>query len=117
MPNNENHIILVVKGNDSGSNLKGPLTTGFSLPENAVKDIANLCLNNNKGYVTAQFRPLSFWPDGSIQWILIDFEGRIGDRVMGPLGRLAACFPSSRLSMWSGCLGPTMIQMEQQVRP
>ena len=82
MPNNENHIILVVKGNDSGSNLKGPLTTGFSLPENAVKDIANLCLNNNKSDVTAQFRPLSFWPDGSIQWILIDFEGRIGDRVM-----------------------------------
>ena len=82
MLNDENHIILVVKGNDSGSKLKGPLTTGVSLPENAVKNIANLSLNNDRIDVTAQFRPLSFWPDGSIQWILIDFEGPVGDRMI-----------------------------------
>ena len=82
MPETTDQIVFTVKGNDSESKLRGPLTTGVSLPQNAVKEVTNLYLNHEGNDLIAQFRPLSFWPDGSIQWVLIDFEGRTGDRVI-----------------------------------
>ncbi len=81
-PVTKDQIVFTVKGNDSESKLKGPLTTGVSLPQNAVKKVTNLYLNHEGNDLIAQFKPLSFWPDGSIQWVLIDFEGRTGDRLI-----------------------------------
>ena len=52
-----------------------PLTRGVALPEGVVHDAKTLCLENEVGqHVAIQLRALSYWRDGSIKWILIDFQ-------------------------------------------
>lgn len=52
-----------------------PLTRGVALPEGAVHDAQALRLECEDGRaVPTQLRPLSHWRDGSIKWVLIDFQ-------------------------------------------
>ena len=52
-----------------------PLTRGVALPEGAVHDAQALRLEcEDSRAVPTQLRPLSHWRDGSIKWVLIDFQ-------------------------------------------
>ena len=52
-----------------------PLTRGVALPGGAVHDAQALRLECEDGRaVPIQLRPLSHWRDGSIKWVLIDFQ-------------------------------------------
>jgi hypothetical protein len=50
------------------------VTFGFPLPKGGVYDLAHFRLSDPDGeQVSAQFTATSFWPDGSLKWVLIDF--------------------------------------------
>jgi hypothetical protein len=51
------------------------ISFGFPLPQGAVFDLGNLRVLSPSGEeVPAQFTATSFWPDGSLKWVLIDFD-------------------------------------------
>ena len=52
-----------------------PVTIGLPLPIGDLYSIDNAkLLNQNFEEIPAQFKPLARWPDGSIMWMLIDFQ-------------------------------------------
>ena len=52
-----------------------PITRGVPLPKGMHTDSAGFCVLNPAGYpVPAQYRVLGRWPDGSIRWVLVDFQ-------------------------------------------
>ena len=52
-----------------------PLTRGVALPEGAVSQTEALVLQDETNIAhPAQLRPLAHWPDGSIKWLLVDFQ-------------------------------------------
>lgn len=51
-----------------------PLTTGTAWPRGSVKDVEGLSARDEDGRpVPAGFTCLNRWPDGSVQWALVDF--------------------------------------------
>lgn len=51
-----------------------PVALGVCLPRGVLTDAESLCLERPDGeIVTVQAVPLARWPDGSIQWLLVDF--------------------------------------------
>ena len=56
-----------------------PLTRGVPLPVGAVKGVEGLWVEDGEGEVVpGQFRALGRWPDGSVKWVLVDFQGEVG---------------------------------------
>lgn len=56
-----------------------PVTSGVPLPEGAIKEVGQLSLDGPAGQnVPCQFTPLSRWPDGSLKWVLLDFQSSVG---------------------------------------
>ncbi|MBT6146882.1 MAG: hypothetical protein HOH74_15705, partial [Gemmatimonadetes bacterium] len=54
-----------------------PLTRGVPLPEGALHNVDGLLLvDSDGGVVPHQVRILSRWPNGSLKWVLLDFQGR-----------------------------------------
>ncbi|MCG3179050.1 MAG: hypothetical protein BIFFINMI_01381 [Phycisphaerae bacterium] len=54
-----------------------PVTTGVPLAKGIVKDLAGLAITRGGKAVPAQFRAISNWPDGSIRWVLVDFQADV----------------------------------------
>lgn len=55
-----------------------PVTSGVPLPQGSVSDPAQLSLADEKGQpVPCQFTPQCRWPDGSIKWVLLDFQSDV----------------------------------------
>ncbi len=66
---------LTVRNESSVDRHDAPVTTGIPLPRGVLGDVRRLQLvDPDAGPVAAQFTPLAEWPDGSIQWVLIDFQ-------------------------------------------
>jgi hypothetical protein len=56
---------------------EAPTTFGFPLPLGGVYDLEHFRLSAPTGEeVPAQFTATSFWPDGSLKWVLIDLTDR-----------------------------------------
>lgn len=55
-----------------------PITRGIPLPEGVIHDPNVLRLFAADEIVSSQFRVLSRWPDGSIQWVLVDGQIDVG---------------------------------------
>jgi hypothetical protein len=52
-----------------------PITVGVPLPRGAVKDPGRIGLvGDDLGVVPIQALPTERWPDGSIRWVLLDFQ-------------------------------------------
>ncbi len=55
-----------------------PVTRGVPLPEEALEDLDSMGVEDADGRaVSAQFRALSRWPDGSLKWVLTDFQADV----------------------------------------
>ncbi len=56
-----------------------PVTVGIPLPKGIVSDSAELVLmNSSEELVPLQSKVLSRWSDGSIRWVLLDFQAEAG---------------------------------------
>ena len=52
-----------------------PVSAGVILPRGAVRDLGALRLSGPDGQpVPAQFETTGSWPDGSVRWLLVDFQ-------------------------------------------
>ena len=59
--------------------LEEPVTTGVPLERGVLQDLGRLAIETATGKaVSAQFRTLSEWPDGSVKWVLVDFQANVG---------------------------------------
>jgi len=55
-----------------------PVTAGLPLLPGQVNDMSNLGISNGKGErQPAQFAAIARWPDGSVRWLLCDFQGSV----------------------------------------
>ena len=55
-----------------------PITQGVPLPKGALHDLDSVWVENGDGQpVSAQFRALSRWEDGSLKWVLTDFSADV----------------------------------------
>jgi hypothetical protein len=63
-------------------NQEGVVTMGFPLPRGRVRRVNDLHLLNASGALLPLVtEPLALWPDNSIRWSLLRFQGRDGDSV------------------------------------
>lgn len=68
-------VSIVVKEEHGENRRHWPLTRGVPLPKGRVEKVSHLGVRNESGIpIPAQFRVLSLWPDGSIKWVLVDFN-------------------------------------------
>lgn len=51
-----------------------PVTSGVPLAEGALRDSSCVRLRSDEGDLPLQTEVLSRWPDGSIKWLLLDFQ-------------------------------------------
>ena len=55
-----------------------PITQGVPLPKGALYNLDSVWVENGDGQpVSAQFRALSRWEDGSLKWVLTDFSADV----------------------------------------
>jgi hypothetical protein len=59
---------------------EGYVRVGVPFPRGLLRDFRNLRLSSSAGKIRPfQARALSFWDDGSISWVLLDFEAKAGE--------------------------------------
>ena len=55
-----------------------PITQGVPLPKDALHNLDSVWVENGDGQpISAQFRTLSRWEDGSLKWVLTDFSADV----------------------------------------
>jgi hypothetical protein len=54
-----------------------PVTLGLPFPRGVLKEIKGMPLLSLEGTDAYQFRTLKKWPDGSVQWALVDFQADV----------------------------------------
>jgi len=77
-------IQLHVKG-PPGVDIPGPVVHGIPFAQGHVfpDQLTRIqLLNAHESPVAVQTRPLAFWPDGSVKWLLISFQGSPGPYVL-----------------------------------
>ncbi|MDE2800786.1 MAG: hypothetical protein OXI94_19135, partial [Gemmatimonadota bacterium] len=71
-------IALTVQEESGIERRAWPVTRGVPLPQGDVAECADLWLEDARGRsVPLQSRSLSHWPDGSIKWVLVDFQADV----------------------------------------
>ena len=109
-------LILTVQEESGIERRAWPVTRGVPLPQGAVAECADLWLEDARGRaVTLQSRPLSHWPDGSIKWVLVDFQADVVGSAVYHLcyaGEAPRAAPANRLQISESdkgivvCTGP-----------
>ncbi len=67
-------VPLVVKEPSGIERKEWPVTSGVPLPEGALKNPDNVRLISDGMELPLQTEVLSSWPDGSVKWLLLDFQ-------------------------------------------
>ena len=109
-------LILTVQEESGIERRAWPVTRGVPLPQGAVAECDDLWLEDARGRaVTLQSRPLSHWPDGSIKWVLVDFQADVVGSAVYHLcyaGEAPRATPGNRLQISESdkrivvCTGP-----------
>ncbi|MCE2435412.1 MAG: hypothetical protein J4F29_21215, partial [Candidatus Latescibacteria bacterium] len=109
-------LILTVQEESGIERRAWPVTRGVPLPQGAVAECDDLWLEDARGRaVTLQSRPLSHWPDGSIKWVLVDFQADVVGSAVYHLcyaGEAPRAAPGNRLQISESdkrivvCTGP-----------
>ena len=85
-----------------------PVIAGIPLARGAVRDPGQLRLSTaGDAEVAAHFEPLAAWPDGSVKWILADFQADVG----------AMATAEYRLSLTEELLPPARTPLQGTERP
>lgn len=62
-----------------GARYREPVTVGVPLPSGAVSHLSTLTLRKSDGTpLVSQTRELERWPDGTVRWMLLDYEATCG---------------------------------------
>ncbi|MBB31524.1 MAG: hypothetical protein CME25_21780 [Gemmatimonadetes bacterium] len=101
-----------------------PVTQGVPLPEGVVTDAESIVLLDEEGHrISSQLRVMSRWPDGSLKWILVDFQadleadGEAAFRLM--VGEPGYCAEGSGIKVveadthFSVCTGPMRLRVSR----
>lgn len=73
-PTQKMSVALTVVEPTEFARLNWPVTSGVPFAQGALASAENVRLEDASGKpVKAQFTPAAFWPDGSIQWLTVDF--------------------------------------------
>src|SRR6516165_7814261 len=60
-----------------------PVSCGLPWPRGAVHDAACLTITDSAGTpYPLQARPLDSWPDGSLRWVLLDWQADVNGNAM-----------------------------------
>ena len=55
-----------------------PVTCGVPMQPGALRDLSRVAIRSPEGArVPAQFAALAHWPDGSVRWLLCDFQASV----------------------------------------
>jgi len=54
--------------------IEEPVTAGVPLPEGWVRSVDELVLSLSGEPLPTEFRPVDYWPDGSVRWVHMDFQ-------------------------------------------
>ncbi|MFH1563684.1 MAG: T9SS type A sorting domain-containing protein [Nitrospirota bacterium] len=68
------NIPLVVKERVGVERTGEPVTSGIPFPKGMLSSDQNVSIQD----IPAQFQTLSKWPDGSVKWLLVDFQSNVG---------------------------------------
>jgi hypothetical protein len=75
---NTKTVELLVKASEVRRRLGEPVTCGIPWPRGVLTEVSGLVLSDAEGHSTPlQARPLDHWPDGSIRWLLLDWQARV----------------------------------------
>jgi len=67
--------ISIEINNMAGCSRKGePVSVGIPIPKGEIQDIDLFILKDENGEISAQFTPLGMWSDGSLKWVLLNFQ-------------------------------------------
>ncbi len=72
-----------------------PVSGGFPFGRSELREPGNVRLTHDGRGVPVQTRPLAFWPDGSIKWLLLTFAAD-GSGTGGAAGEQSATFDLTR---------------------
>ncbi len=72
-------VVLAVDEPSGVDRRAAPVTSGIPLPQGVATNPAGLTLIHVEGraLVPCQFTPLCRWPDGSLKWVLLDFQADV----------------------------------------
>ncbi len=77
-------VTLFVQDNSGLSRVSEPARGGIPLPEGKIRSLDNMRIVDLEGNeVLAQFQDLARWPDGSIKWVLVQFQCDLNSRERG----------------------------------
>ncbi|MBI3782907.1 MAG: glycoside hydrolase family 127 protein [Deltaproteobacteria bacterium] len=68
---------IQVSEHEGASGAGWPFTAGVPLPMGWIADINDLEVRNDKRSLPMQARALSRWPDGSLRWVLLDWQSEL----------------------------------------
>ncbi len=69
------NMVLTAREDAGYTRRAEPVSAGVILPRGAVSDLSTLAITATGGKtLPAQFETTSTWPDGSVKWLLVDFE-------------------------------------------
>jgi hypothetical protein len=72
-------LTVKVPGGAPAVRIAEPVTVGVPFPAGVCTDEQRICLSGNSGSVPVQASVLERWPDGSIRWVLLDFQANAPD--------------------------------------
>lgn len=67
-------IPLTVTNRESSPKISVPITSGVPFAQGVLPDAGPVRLLSGAGEIAAQFLPTAHWPDGSVRWLLLDFQ-------------------------------------------
>ena len=84
----ETDVKLTVEEPSGVQRIAWPVTSGIPLTQGALKDDKLAALFDGGQQMPLQTEVLSRWPDGSIRWLLLDFQVDLAAGHTGIHGRL-----------------------------
>jgi PcRGLX-like protein central beta sandwich domain/Beta-L-arabinofuranosidase, GH127 catalytic domain/PcRGLX-like N-terminal RIFT barrel domain len=67
-------VYLTVQERSGIQRINEPVTTGVPLPVGWALSVDELVLSLNGEPLPTEFRPVDYWPDGSLRWVHMDFQ-------------------------------------------
>src|SRR4051812_22801405 len=69
---------IIVEARDGLERRREPVTCGIPWPRGVLHDVADLSMRDERGEVVSlQARCLDRWPDGSVRWVLLDWQASV----------------------------------------